>query len=136
MAKDFNIEILTPNRAVYAGQSSEVYLPAYDGQTGVLPGHGDFVGLLGTGVLRSQSKGQTQHFMVSGGLYSMLENTLSIFAEIAEIPEEIDAAKASARMKEIEQIYADHAHYQPEDYDKLKADYEKNRARVEACAKA
>jgi F-type H+-transporting ATPase subunit epsilon len=133
VSRDIVVEILTPDRRLFDGPVSEVILPAHDGQCGILPGHGDFVGLLGTGVLRAVRDANPEFFMISGGLYSVNEGQLTVFAELAESVADINLEQARARVAEIEQTFADHAHYNPADYDTLKSDYEKNRARVNAC---
>ncbi len=136
MSKDFSLEVLTPSRRVLRTRTTEVYLPAHDGEAGVLPGHGDFVGLLGTGVLRAAAEGHPRFVMLSGGLFTVEHGALTILAETAEAAEEIDREKSAARVAEIEQIFADHAKYNPEDYECLTDDYNKHRARVDACDRA
>jgi len=136
MSRELSIEILTPNRVLLREQVSEVYFPAYDGERGVLPGHSDFIGLLGTGVLRAVKAQHRRYFMLSGGLYAVRDGVLSFFAEVAEGHNDIDCDKASSRVAEIEQTFADLARYKPEDYDKLKFDYVKNQARVEVCRRS
>ncbi len=52
MAKEFEIEVLTRSKTLYKGKATEVVLPAYDGEVGVLADHANFIGLLGTGPLK------------------------------------------------------------------------------------
>lgn len=94
--------IMTPRRLVWEGEASEVVLPAYDGERGVLPDHADFIGVLGTGVLRAASGGKTYFFVISEGVYHIHGGELKVLARMAESPSEIDAQKAAQSLAKIE----------------------------------
>ena len=134
MVNEFNLEILSPHRVLYSGVVQAVTLAAYDGQTGILPAHGDFVGLLGTGVLQAQTLSGRKNFVVSGGLFSVKNKNLTVFAETSETIEEINLSQAQAIIKQIEENFADFAHYRPESYQQLQADLALNNARIKACS--
>ncbi len=95
------LQIVTPDRAVIHEEVDAVELPAADGSLGVLPGHTPLLTTLRVGQLRYR-KGEEQQFMlIAFGFAEVLPDRVTILAQVAERPEEIDAARAdAARMRE------------------------------------
>lgn len=115
MASIFECEILAPNREIFAGRVSEVILPGHDGQVGVLPEHGDYVGVLGTGILTFVLEAQPFSVMVSGGVYVVKDGKLRVLAESAEESREVVIAAAKRRLVEVEQVLVGKSQFD-EDY--------------------
>ncbi len=102
MAKEFEIEVLTRSKTLYKGKATEVVLPAYDGEVGVLADHANFIGLLGTGPLKVVTGGDDYWYMLSNGAYFVEKGSLNILADIGEQAETINIETATAELKEIE----------------------------------
>lgn len=136
MSKEFQVEVLTPSRQLFKDKASEVVLPAYDGECGVLPDHGDFVGLLGTGVLKIRREGAESYYFIGTGAYQVTAGKLTIFAEQAEETEDIDLQAAKSRVAELEAVFADHEKFSPTDYDSQLSEYQEQQARIEVCQKS
>lgn len=94
------LEIVTPDRAVIHEKVDAVVIPAADGSLGVLPGHTPLLTTLRVGLLRYR-KGEEQQFtLIAFGFAEVLPDRVTILAQVAERPEEIDAARAdAARMR-------------------------------------
>lgn len=104
MADTFNVEILTPKKKLLSEEVSEVVLPAYDGERGILANHEDFIGLLGTGPLKLLKDGNDYWCMVSSGVYEIKGGKLSIIAEVGEKAEEVNGIEnMSAKKSELEE---------------------------------
>ena len=132
MENEVNVQILTPAKKLFAGKASEVVLPAYDGEFGVLAKHSDFIGVLGTGALKIVTSGDDYWFMLSSGVYQVKNGELTILAEIGETPESsADIETLKARMKELEAEMADFKDFSSERHALLKKEYNQVRARVE-----
>lgn len=131
MSTDFAVKVLTPGKTLCSKRASEVVLPAYDGEVGVLANHADFVGLLGTGVLKVVSDGNDYWFMVSSGLYQIQHGELVVMAEYGEEPSAVNRESGEARLKEIEVAMADSTKATPETLPVLKKEYDQIRARLE-----
>ena len=131
MAQQFALEILTPSRKVFSDEVSEVLLPAYDGETGVLPEHGDFVGVLGTGALKIVRNGNDFWYMVSTGIYEIKKGKLTVFADIAESAREVDVEATNAQVAELEKKFADLEQFSAEDYPAQKMAFDRAKARLE-----
>lgn len=131
MASEFQVEILTPGREVLKAQVTEVVLPAYDGDRGILANHANFIGLLGTGAVKIVHEKDDYWFMVSSGIYEVKNGALTLFAEIAETAEEVDHEAASLDVKKFEDTFSDFANYDPVLYESERPSYERDLARVE-----
>ena len=130
MAK-FGLEILTPARRVFSSDVSEVLLPAYDGETGILPEHGDFVGVLGTGPLKLVQDGDDFWFMVSTGIYQVQSGKLTVFADQAESASEVDIESAQKEVEMLERVLGDSDSFSPEKFEEQKKAFDRAKARVE-----
>ncbi len=104
MAEQLQLEIVTPERRVLAETVDAVQLPGAGGELGILPGHTPLISQLQTGVLAYTHGGVTQQLHVSGGFVEVNADRISVLAEIAERPEEIDAAQARIERDEAEKI--------------------------------
>jgi len=132
MDREFNVQILTPSSTLFSGKATEVVLPAFDGEVGILAGHGDFVGLLGTGSLKIVSGGNDDWFILSSGAYRVSSGELTIMAEKGEMPDKnADLATLSARMNELEKRLGDFKSFTPEEFPELKREYDEIRAKLE-----
>jgi F-type H+-transporting ATPase subunit epsilon len=88
------LEVVTPERRVLSTTVDMVTVPGANGELGILPGHTPLISQLQTGVLSYTQGGTTQRLHVSGGFVEVADDRVSVLAEVAERPEEIDAARA------------------------------------------
>jgi F-type H+-transporting ATPase subunit epsilon len=90
------LQIVSADRLLVSEQVDEVEVPGADGYFGVLPGHTPLLALLGAGELWYR-QGQEKHFLlVAFGFAEVQPDRVTVLAEIAERPEEIDVARAEA----------------------------------------
>ena len=95
MPKTLIVEIVTPEKVALQGEAESVILPAHDGSMGVLPRHAPFLVMLNPGEVRVTAPGgATREFAVGGGFAEVRPYKVSVFAESAELPDEIDAERA------------------------------------------
>jgi len=88
------IEIVTPERKVYANQANLIIANGGDGMIGVMAGHTPVVTTLKISTLRVQT-GEGEHTIaVSGGFLEVKPEGVTVLAESAELPEEIDVDRA------------------------------------------
>ena len=102
MAEQLQLDIVTPDRRVLEVPVDMVTLPGLGGELGILPGHTPLISQLQTGVLSYTREGRTFQLHVSGGFVEVNEDRISVLAEIAELPEEIDAARARLARERVE----------------------------------
>lgn len=77
-------------------------LPGANGELGILPGHTPLISQLRTGVLAYVQAGATRRLLVSGGFVEVNADRVSVLADLAEHPEEVDAQSARAEREEAE----------------------------------
>ena len=94
MANQIQLEVVTPQRRVMAESVDSVTVPGMNGELGILPGHTPLISQLRTGVLSFTQGERATQLHVSGGFVEVGDDRVSVLAEIAERPEEIDAARA------------------------------------------
>jgi len=102
MADKIQLEVVTPERRVLGEPVDMVTVPGLNGEMGILPGHTPLISQLKTGVLSYLQDSQTTQLLVSGGIVEVRDDHVSVLAEIAERPEEIDPASARATRDRLE----------------------------------
>ena len=100
------LEIVTPDRAVGAEQVDEVEIPGAEGYVGVLPGHTPLLAMLKVGELWYRKGSERFYLSIAFGFAEVLPDRVTILAELAERPEEIDLARAEAARKRAEERLA------------------------------
>lgn len=99
------LEIVTPERLLLKKEADEIVVPGLDGELGILPGHTPLMSQLALAGLVSYRNGNEEGFaFVSQGFVEVMPDRVTVLAEQAEFPEEIDLAKAKAAMQEAERI--------------------------------
>lgn len=102
MADRLRLELATPTRLVVAEDADEVVVPGIDGYFGVLPGHAPLLALLGAGEVTYRAGRTERYLAVSGGFAEVGPDRVTLLAETAERPEEIDPARARAARERAE----------------------------------
>ncbi|MBI3028107.1 MAG: F0F1 ATP synthase subunit epsilon [Candidatus Rokubacteria bacterium] len=87
-------ELATPSRLVVAEDVEEVVAPGFQGYFGVLPGHVPFLTSLQSGEVAYRIGRAERYLAVSGGFAEVQGDRVTILAEHAERPEEIDRERA------------------------------------------
>ena len=96
------LDVITPERRLLSEQADAVTVPGLGGELGILPGHTPLISALQTGVLSYTQGGTTRRLLVSGGFVEVSGDRVSVLADLAEQPEEIDAARARTERDEAE----------------------------------
>jgi F-type H+-transporting ATPase subunit epsilon len=102
MADRLRLEVATPMRLVVSGEADEVVIPGVEGSFGVLPGHAALLSLVGTGEVMYRTGREEHFFAVSGGFAEVGADHVTVLAETAERPEEIDVPRARAAQERAE----------------------------------
>ena len=103
MPDTFQLEIVTPEKKVVDTAATEAQIPGKNGYLGVLPGHAPLITELAVGEVTFRAGGDEQRLAVAWGFAEVLPNKVTILAETAERPAEIDverARKAKERAEE------------------------------------
>jgi F-type H+-transporting ATPase subunit epsilon len=94
MPDTFQLEIVTPEKMVVKDVAEGIQIPGKDGYLGILPGHAPLITELAVGEISYRKDGQTYYLSVAWGFAEVLPDKVTILAETAERPQEIDVARA------------------------------------------
>ena len=123
MPGQLQLEVVTPERRVLSEAVNSVTVPGRGGEMGILPGHAPLISELQAGVLSYTEDGSTFKLHVSGGFVEVNDDRVAVLAEVAERPEEIDAARA--------RLSRDHTEKRLSSWSGTEEDFEKARAKLE-----
>jgi len=103
---EIQLKIVSADRSLVDEKVDEVEIPGSDGYFGVLPGHTQLLALLGAGELWYR-QGQEKHYMlIAFGFAEVQPGQVTILAEVAERPHEIDVTLAEAARRRAEERLA------------------------------
>lgn len=94
MSDTFQLEIVTPTRLLVHESAEEAQIPGASGFLGILPGHAPLISELGVGEITYKTSGATHTLAVAWGFVEVLPDKVTILAEAAERPQEIDVERA------------------------------------------
>jgi len=134
MADSFQLEIVTPDRLVVKEAAQEVQIPGRSGYLGILPGHAPLITELGVGEISYRNAAGSQHLAVAWGFAEVLPDKVTILAEVAERPGEIDVARAEKAKEQAQSLIKSGG---PElDYAQAASDLKKAETRIEVAGKS
>jgi|ERR1700722_16598517 len=103
MPDTFQLEIVTPEKKVVDTAATEVQIPGKNGYLGVLPGHAPLITELAIGEVTFHTGAEEQRLAVAWGFAEVLPDKVTILAESAERPSEIDVERAHKSKERAEQ---------------------------------
>ena len=99
MADTMQFDLVSPERRVASLEVTSVQIPGADGDMTTMPGHAPLITTLRPGILRVESTGGTQEYVVTGAFAEIGEN-LSVLAERALPREEMTQETFDAILEE------------------------------------
>jgi F-type H+-transporting ATPase subunit epsilon len=91
-----DLQIVTPERMLVREPVDEVQIPGANGYFGVLPGHTPLLASLAVGELWYRKGQQKTYLSIIYGFAEVLPDRVTILAQLAEHPEDIDIERAEA----------------------------------------
>lgn len=114
MASEIQLLVVTPTRTVVDQSVTEVTAPGTLGEFGVLPDHAHFLSSLDSGRLTYKDAGGAHVLAIKDGFAEVADNVMTVLAEAAEAPAEVDAAAARADLQAAEAALAQLAPVDPD----------------------
>ena len=91
MSEGFNIEIVNPEKSFLSKDNvSEVIIPAFEGEIGILKDHIPIISFLKPGIIKVINGSQEENFYVEDGIVEFKNNFLSILTSSIFSLKEID----------------------------------------------
>ena len=79
MSEGFNIEIVNPEKSFLSKENvSEVVIPAFEGEIGILKDHISIISFLKPGIIKVFAGSEEENFYVEEGIVEFKDNSLSI----------------------------------------------------------
>ncbi|MBP1934034.1 F0F1 ATP synthase subunit epsilon [Ammoniphilus resinae] len=120
------VEVVTPERVVYRGDARIVVAKGLEGELGILPNHVPLVTPLRIALVQIKKAEGEDVIAVSGGFMEVRKDKITILAEAAELPQDIDVTRATAAKERAEQRLSD----KKDDIDSKRAELALQRALV------
>jgi len=104
MSEDFKIEIVNPEQSFLSKEDvTEVIVPAFEGEMGILKDHISIISFLKPGVIKIFSKSGEEKYYVEDGIVEFKNNNLSVLTSSIFNIKNMDKDKISELLKEAEQ---------------------------------
>jgi F-type H+-transporting ATPase subunit epsilon len=104
----FKVEIVTPDRVFYTGEADFIEFTTSEGEIGVYKDHIPLTSVLVPGVVTIHNGEEEKQAAVHAGFAEILGDRVTLLAEVAEWPDEIDVNRAEAAKERAEQRLASH----------------------------
>ena len=108
MSEQFNLEIVSPeNSFLKKNDVTEVVIPAFEGEMGILKDHISVISFLKPGIIKISSNNEENNFYVDDGIVEFKDNTLSILTSNIFDIKNSEASKIQDMIKEAEKELSD-----------------------------
>lgn len=94
MADLFKLKVVTPDRIFYDGNVTMVELTTTEGEIGIYANHIPTTAVVAPGVLKIHEEGGEKKAALMAGFIEVLQAQVTVMAEVAEWPEDIDVKRA------------------------------------------
>ena len=104
MSEEFKVEIVNPEKSFFSkDDATEVVLPAFEGEMGILKDHISIISFLKPGIISIYSKSELEKFYVEDGIIEFKNNNLSILTSSIFNLKEIEKSKIQDLIKTAEE---------------------------------
>jgi ATP synthase, F1 epsilon subunit (delta in mitochondria) len=109
MEQTFKLDVITPYRVFFSGQTEMIIINSTDGQLGILAGHEPVVASVAIGAGRIKVNGVWKEAAFTDGFLEIEHDRVTVLVGAAEWPEEIDVARAERSRERARERLADPA---------------------------
>jgi len=102
MSEKFMVQVVTPKGVLLEKDVEEVIAPGILGEFGVLTGHTPMLTFIKPGVLSYLENDRFTRYAVGTGFCEVLKDAVTVLVDEAYTADEIDAAKASSEVSDLE----------------------------------
>ena len=104
----FKVEIITPDRVFYKGESDFIEFTSMSGELGVYKNHIPMTTVLAPGLVTIHNGEEEKVAAVHAGFAEILGDKVTLLAELAEWPDDIDVSRAESAKERAEERLANH----------------------------
>ena len=104
MSEEFKIEIVNPEKSFLVKEDvSEVVVPAFEGEMGILKDHISIISFLKPGIIKILSKSGDENYYVEDGIIEFKNNNLSILTSSIFNLTDFEKSKKQDLLKQAEE---------------------------------
>ena len=104
MSEEFKIEIVNPERSFLSKEDvTEVVVPAFEGEMGILKDHISIISFLKPGVIKIFSKSGEENYFVEDGIIEFKNNNLSVLTSSIFNIKDMEKNKINELLKQAEE---------------------------------
>ena len=104
MSEEFKVEIVNPEKSFLVKDDvSEVVVPAFEGEMGILKDHISIISFLKPGIIKILSKSGDENYFVEDGIVEFKNNNLSILTSSIFNLSDMDKSQQQDLLKEAEE---------------------------------
>ena len=104
MSEEFKVEIVNPEKSFLVKEDvSEVVVPAFEGEMGILKDHISIISFLKPGIIKILSKSGDENYYVEDGIVEFKNNNLSILTSSIFNLTDLDKSKQQDLLKTAEE---------------------------------
>ena len=104
MSEEFKVEIVNPEKSFLVKDDvSEVVVPAFEGEMGILKDHISIISFLKPGIIKILSKSGEENYYVEDGIVEFKNNNLSILTSTIFNLADLDKSKQQDLLKQAEE---------------------------------
>ena len=104
MSEEFKVEIVNPEKSFLVKDDvSEVVVPAFEGEMGILKDHISIISFLKPGIIKILSKSGDENYYVEDGIVEFKNNNLSILTSSIFNLADMDKLKQQDLLKQAEE---------------------------------
>jgi len=104
MPEAMQVEVVSADRVVWSGESTNVIAKTSDGEIGILPGHAPVLAVLQpSAVVIFCEDGRREVVAVDGGFVSVSQGRVSILSEYAQLADEVSVSQAEQEVAQAQQ---------------------------------
>ena len=104
MSEEFKVEIVNPEKSFLVKEDvSEVVIPAFEGEMGILKDHISIISFLKPGIIKILSKSGDENYYVEDGIVEFKNNNLSILTSSIYNLTDLDKSKQQDLLKSAEE---------------------------------
>jgi F-type H+-transporting ATPase subunit epsilon len=107
MAEPMQVEVVSADRVVWSGKSSNIIAKTVEGEIGILPGHEPVLGVLvpsAVVIFCDEGTPTREIVAVDGGFISVSQGRVSILSEYARMADEVTVAEAEKELAEAQRV--------------------------------
>ena len=105
MSEEFKLEIINPEKSfISKDKVTEVVVPAYEGDIGILKDHISIISFLKPGIIKILEKNEEERYYVEDGIMEFKDNSLSILTSSIHNIKEMKKNSIDDSLKDAEKL--------------------------------